>query len=267
MQTTTAAKLGEVDMLAQYAKFDPLHALDGLFVPRVKEGAMLDVSATVAGAAVSFTGPQLGADHQSVLLALVARAGNQKPTQDPAALQPVGVVKDEKVMCVTVTKYQLLLDAGMSANGGKDYRRLLSILDDMSVVTMHREATLGPTSTRLIAYHQDDSGLHVLLNWRLSWSIAEDQFCYVDLEERRALKCPVARIMHTWLSVYVRQGSKLARNGAKIETLMRHVYSYDLMSGSAQRERKRRFLASLAAIVALESWSISVGRIIEITRS
>lgn len=254
-------------MLAQYAKFDPLHALDGLFVPRVTAGAMLDVKATVAGAAVSFTGPQLGADHQSVLLALVARAGNQKPTHEPVALQTTGCVRDEKVICVTVTKYQVLQDAGMSVGGGKDYRRLLSLLDDMSAVTMHREATKGPTSTRLISYRQDDAGIHVLLNWRLSWAISEDQFCYVDLEERRALKCPVARIMHAWLSVYVRQGSKLAKNGAKIETAMRHVYSYDLPHGSAYRERKRRFLASLMSIDALEAWKIKLGSVIEIERS
>lgn len=254
-------------MLAQFAKFDPLHALDGLFVPRVTAGAMLDVSATVAGASVKFDGPQLGADHQSVLLALVARAGNQKPAHDSTALQPEGVVRYEKVISVTVTKYQLLQDAGMSAKGGKDYQRLLSLLDDMSAVTMHREATLGPTSTRLIAYSENDAGIHVLLNWRLSWSVAEDQFCYVDLEERRALKCPVARIMHTWLSVYVRQKSKLARNGAKIETLMRHVYPHDLQSGSAQSHRKRRFLASLMSIAALEAWQIKLGSVIEIERS
>jgi hypothetical protein len=179
-------------------------------------------------------------------------------------------VTDEKVMCVTVTKYQLLRDAGMSVNGGKDYRRLLSLLDDLAAVTMHREATRGPTSTRLISFERNsDVGLPllILLNWRLSWAIAEDQFCYVSLEERRALKCPVSKVLHTWLSVYVRQGSKLAKNGAKIETLMRHVYPHYLQSGSPLRERKRRFLASLAAIAALESWNISVGRIIEINRS
>lgn len=256
--------------VSKFAKLDPAHVLDGLFVPTVQKGqALYDVCSPFNGGEISFKGVQLSVSHQSVLLAIAARTGRQPKaeglliagTADDllAQLAPTGQAREQDFSLVKTSAYGLLVDAGMET-GASDYHRLRELLHDMSTVVMYRGFKgHGGTSKLLSFQHQEDKFI-VSLNWRLTDAIFGGQNIHVSLTERHQLSdSPVAKILHTWLSAYIRPGQSLmAGRGAEVDTLVRHVWGKRPASDGTLKQRRRRIRDALGAIKDLRGWTTSI---------
>lgn len=262
--------------VSRYAKLDPAHVLDGLFVPVAKAGeALYKVEGTFKGGNVKFEGVQLDVRHQSVLLAVMARgarAGKDKLLIDGSAsdlqalqarldLNLKGSAKDASIGAVKCTAYALLKDAGMNL-GKKDYEELRKILTQLSTVTLYRSVNgKWGTSSLISGAGGDENGnIVVNINWRLAKAITGGQSVHVSLNERQELSSsPVAKILHTWLSAYVRPGSQLmAGKGAELDTLASHVWGSRACSESVKSNRRVRIREALACIDKLTGWTTHV---------
>jgi hypothetical protein len=258
---------------SKYSKVDPAHILDGLFVPRRKKGeALYDVEGPFDGGKISFKGVQLGVQHQSVLFAVAARTGRQKKcdglvvngTSDDllasqkSLFQLTGPAEDKDFSRVECSAYALLKDAGMGDSKG-DYERLKELLHEMATVTLRREVNGKGGTSRLLSYQCIDDRLIVSLNWRMTDAIFGGQNIQISLHERNQLSSPVSKILHTWLSAYVRRGASLmAGRGAAIDTLLNHVYGKRPCKDSAKRNRRQYVRAALKEIGNIEGWGVEL---------
>lgn len=256
--------------VSKFAKLDPAHVLDGLFVPTAQKGmALYDVCGQFGAGEISFKGVQLSVAHQSVLLAIAARTGRQPKAEGLliagaaddllAQLTPTGRAKEQEFSLVKTTAYGLLVDADMKT-GASDYHKLRELLHDMSTVVMYRGIKgHGGTSKLLSFQHQEDKFI-VSLNWRLTDAIFGGQNIHVSLTERHQLSdSPVAKILHTWLSAYIRPGQSLmAGRGAEVDTLVRHVWGNRPASEATLRKRRGRIRESLEAINGLRGWATAI---------
>ena len=76
--------------------------------------------------------------------------------------------------------------------------------------------------------------------------------------ERHHLKGSVARLLHAWLSAHVRQGfSLMDGQGAKLDTLARHVWGKRPVSAGAIRKRRVVLREAIEEIGKLEGWAAS----------
>lgn len=253
-----------------FAMLDPAHLLDGLFTPTAyKDQTLFQVEADYDDKHIRFEGPQLSATHQSVLLAIVARAARQpgkgesiiashsdgKHAKLLDLLNPTGVACNQPITILKCAPYALLSDAGMGT-GGKDYKLLLRLLTKISSVTMHRVEGRRAISSRLISFQADSDQLIIALNWRLSSSINGEQNSPVSLKERRALgKDPVAKILHAWFCGYTRLGKRMGfENGVKIDTLIRHVWGKRPFSEAVSKKRRVAIKRAVNKINELPGW-------------
>lgn len=120
-------------MKSSFAKVDPAHFMDGLWVPKAKKGdALYEVEGPYDNGFIRFAGVQLTAKHQSVLFALAARTaqfgkqqghleirgsendleGRQSSLFD--LVDSPGIAKDKEYSRVSTTAYALLNDAGFN---------------------------------------------------------------------------------------------------------------------------------------------------------
>jgi hypothetical protein len=267
--------------ISEFAMFDPGHLLDGLFTPTSNDHMRLyEVSGTHNKKPLRFSGPQLSSAHQSILLSIVAITARQKiddalispGTKDGKhkklldMLEPVGEAIKKNVSVVTCTRYSLLKDAGM-ARGGREYELLMKLLQQMNEVRLH--AGTKDVSTRLIVFCLDGETLTISLNWRLTDAIFENQNVNISLSERRELSSSrVAKVLHVWLSGYIRPGGELmAGKGAKIDTLIKHVWGKRLCSPDDMKSRRNSIKKALLLINELSAWEvITKGSVVKIKR-
>lgn len=262
--------------VSSFAKLDPAHVLDGLFVPITKTGeALYKVEGTFKGGVIKFEGVQLDVKHQSVLLAIMARgarAGKDKVVIDGSAtdlqarqarlsLSVDGSAQESKMGSVKCTAYALLKDAGME-DSKKGYADLKKILTQLATVKLYRSANghWGVSSIIGNVGGDDDGNLIVTINWRLAGALTGGQNVHVSLNERHALSSsPVAKILHTWLSAYIRPGGQLmAGRGAEVDTLIRHVWGNRPCSDGVMKQRRMRIREALDHISRLEGWTARV---------
>lgn len=271
--------------LSKYARFDPAFAIDGLFTPTARKGhALYDVGREYDGGEISFEGVQLTAAHQSVLLAVCARTGRnglqvRGTKKDPlgsqfglgfdgdqeaaakniTALRSKGEAEDEETAIVECSAYAILADAGMD-HGGNNYATLSKLLTQLATVVMYRRVGKRGGSSNLLSFDHQGDRMSIALNWRLAASILGDQQnVRVSLYERQKLKGSVSRLLHAWLSCYVRQGySLMDGQGAKLDTLARHIWGKRPASAGVDRNRRTELRKAIQEIGQLSGWIASV---------
>ena len=271
--------------VSKFARVDPMFMTDGLFVPTARKGqALYEVGREYDQGEVVFKGVQLTAAHQSVLLAVCARTGrngllvkgtkddtlgnqmsldffeNSKAGRDAlAALQAVAEAERKDKTLVECSAYSLLLDAGMET-GGKDYKKVADLLSDLATVVLYRRVGKRGAASNLLSFVHNGDKMSIALNWRLAESIlGEAQNIQVSLMERHNLAGSVARLLHAWLSAHVRQGfSLMDGQGAKLDTLARHVWGSRPVSDSVKRNRRSELRKAIEEIGRLEGWAAVV---------
>ncbi len=242
--------------VSSFAKVDPAHLLDGLFTPISKKGeALYEVEGSFDGLAIAFKGVQMSAAHQSLLLAISARTARQNKansvlvTRDSNNLYQkniqqlalTGKAEELDVSIVKCTAYSLLVDAGMG-DSGRSYNLMINMLHEMSTVTMYRGSGLKGGTSKLLSFVHNGNQFVVSFNWRMADAIFGKQNVQVSLHERNYLKkSSVAQILHAWLSGHIRLGGQLmAGRGAKIDTLIRHVWGNRPSSDEVTKKRRAR---------------------------
>ncbi len=253
-----------------YARFDPAHLLDGLFVPtRGKKRERLYVAPRdFDGVLIGYQGfEQLGADDQSVLLAIAAQLGidgdfigDNPPgpvAQELRSLMDFKIdFKDENgqdqefdreelLASRQTTLRSLLIDAGYKeVDGGRALADMKNILNRLSNAQIRERSRNGwDRRCNLVSASFDDQTgkTYIAINPRLTKAVFHGQCVKISLFERNVLDGDVAKILHSWLSSNIRPGWALGRgNGARIDTLATHVWgpAWEAMPAN-QKSRKR----------------------------
>lgn len=254
--------------VSKYAKIDPAFFADGLFVPRANKNRAINIEQSWSNGIIRFRGVQLGAVHQSVLLAICARAGRNgelivKGTKEDLhamqieLLQCTDDAKDADTAIVKATAYSLLVDAGLGGSG-TSYERLLQYLIDMQSLVLYRQskALKKGGGSNLLKFSHEGDYFQISLNWRLANAILGDsQYVKISLFERNQLVEPVAKILHAWLSAFVRLGQPLGvGNGVYVDTLLSHIWGNDDPSSDTIRHRRIRVKSALREINGVNNW-------------
>lgn len=256
--------------VSSFAKVDPAHLLDGLFIPTAKKGeALYGVEGAFNNINIAFKGVQLSVAHQSLLLAISSRTARQAKAHSVLVtgsakdlklkqvqnLELTGEAENLDVSIVKCSAYSLLMDAGIGT-GGKSYDEMVKMLHEMSTVTMYRGDVKRGGTSKLLSFTNVGEQVVVSLNWRMAGAILGSQNIQVSLYERIELSdSPVAKILHAWLSGYIRLGGNLmAGRGAEIDTLVRHVWGNRPCSDGVIKQRRLRIREALSAINKLKGW-------------
>lgn len=240
-----------------YTKFDPAHLFDGLFVPTngKKRGRLLVAPRSFGNLEIGFQGfEQLGADDQSILLALTAQLGidgliiDSNP-QGPVSRQlRLGLDFNDDDGAPLASKRtslrSLLIDAGHNpdtstekAKASLNRLRATQIREINSISGWDRVCNLISVS-----YNHKSGEIYVAANPRLTSAVFKGHHIKISLFERNTLVSEVAKILHCWLCSNIRLGHKLGcGNGAHVDTLAPHVWGQaDWVSASRKVRSTRR---------------------------
>jgi hypothetical protein len=261
--------------ISRYAKLDPAIFTDGLFVPKANKNKAISIEREWDGGVIRFRGVQLGVAHQSVLLALCARAGrsgelivkgskNDLHATQIDLLECMGDAQDAATAIVDVTAYSLLIDADMG-DGGTSYERLIQYLIELQSLVVYRKSKHLDKggSSNVLKFSHSGSCFRISLNWRLANAILGDsQYVQISLLERNQLSDPVAKILHAWLSSNVRMGQTLGgENLVLLDTLISHVWGKCGQDGPSSgpssnviRQRRLKLKRALASINGVNDW-------------
>ncbi|WP_051240765.1 replication protein C, IncQ-type [Tepidiphilus margaritifer] len=273
---------------SSYARFDYAHLFDGVFVPTsgTKRGRLFVPPRTFDNVEISFYGyEQLGADDQSVFLAVAAQLGigggvakSETPTGDELRRKIFSETVDDgsRVAAIRTSLRAIARDAGYGA-GGVDLKIVHKCLHRLGC-TIVREFGAYEAGHRVdrrcmllsSKIEIDTKEVVIAANPRLTRSIyGEQQHIKVSLIERNALESEVAKILHAWLCAVVRPGGILGRDGVLIDTLMPHVWGAQCAEASApvRSNRRARIRDALVEIAQRTRWRIDLSRhLVYITR-
>ena len=243
---------------AAYAKMDAAHLFDGLFVPTKgkKRDRLFVEQRDFGGMKIGFQGfEQLGADDQSILLALSAQLGIEGLTIEP---QPKGEISKQLRLALDFEKTDdapiatkrtslrsLLVDAGYNEDKSTAFvKASLNRLANSQI----READLKTGWDRRcnlisVSFNNLTDEIHVAANPRLTSAVFKGQHVKISLFERASLDSEVAKILHSWLCSNIRLGKALGNgNGAHIDTIAPHVWGnrqWNELSKQSQSQKRK----------------------------
>lgn len=268
---------------SEFVKWDLGHMADGLFVPmrgRSYKKLKTDTRHELSGHELHFMGFEpLGGVEQSMLMSVAAQTSMNAmliapDTTGPNSrqlfldLQGSGDAARSSVGYAHTSRYRLLVDAGIDPEDTKNLarchealKRLANVQLAISDIRGSKPRLLGQQN--LFGYQvQSDGSYRCALNWRLTEAVVGDlQHARVSLLERAEIRSEVGKILHAWLSSYIRPGAELtAGRGAGVDRLVEHVWAQpvDDLSRSQLSKRRANIRAALDEIAALDGWRASV---------
>jgi len=250
-----------------YAKFDPAHVFDGLFVPTngKKRDRLLVKPRRFGKIEIGFQGfEQPGADDQSILLALSAQLGIDGLMIDNAPTGPIArqlrmdlrFNRDDgaRVASKRTSLRSLLIDAGHHPDTSTEKaKESLNRLRATQIREIDRD-TGWDRSCNLISvqFNHKTGEIYVAANPRLTGAVFRGQHVKVSLFERNNLESETAKLMHCWLCSNIRLGHSLGNgSGAHINTLAPHVWgsaSWETASAKVKSVRRGQLRAALDEI-------------------
>lgn len=239
-----------------YARFDPAHVFDGLFVPTngKKRQRLLVELRRFGKLEIGFQGfEQLGADDQSILLALSAQLGIDGLMIDDAPPGPIAKQlrldlrfnQDDGAPLASkrTSLRSLLIDAGYNPDTSTDKaKESLNRLRATQIREVNRETGWDRVCNLIsVSFNHKTGEIHVAANPRLTKAVFRGQHVKVSLFERNELKSEVAKLLHCWLCSNIRLGQALGNgNGAHIDTLAPHVWGKAAWEGFAAYDRSKK---------------------------
>ena len=276
--------MSQLHTRAAFAKLDPAHLFDGLFVPTsgiaretLKDGRrarprLLVEPRDFGGVQIGYQGyEQLGADDQSVLLAVAAQLGIDGQVIDANPPGPVGqqlrtamdfrdgqgqpLDRGERLVSRRTSLRSLLIDAGYrDFDSGKAFACIRASLNRLRNAQIRERDSHGwDRACNVISaeFNEETREVHVAANPRLTASIFSGQNIQVSLYERTELESEAGKILHAWLCSHVRLGENLGNgNGAHLDTLAPHVWGpwHGRASRKVKSVRRGLLRAALAEI-------------------
>lgn len=239
-----------------YAKLDPAHLFDGLFVPTKgkKRGRLLVEPRRFGDLEVGFQGfEQLGADDQSILLALTAQLGIDGLVIDATPPGPISQQlrlaldfdRDDGAPLATkrTSLRSLLLDAGYNPEiGTKKVKDSLNRLASAQIREINRQTGWDRRCNLIsVKFNHHTGETYVATNPRLTSAVFSGQHVKVSLFERNELETEPAKLLHCWLCSNIRLGKALGNgNGAHLDTLGPHIWGRAWEGFSASDRSKKR---------------------------
>lgn len=251
-------------MRFEYALQEPLMAIAPVFValqkgPRKK----LDVTYESDGLTLQWRGPDaLGMLEQSVLLGMVAMAGQQKLRLSLAqpgntgrslvsglALNGAHPITDLVVLKASWKK--LAAAAGYKTTGGQNVRLIKAGVKRLAETTIWENRSGMEFQSRILSWMKGDKeGVTIALNCRATDALCGGQYVKISLSERHILPDDATKALHAWLSAHIRPGSVRSYTIAKLQS---HVWQ-GTATGSTLRTRLGKLHAALLAIGELPFW-------------
>lgn len=226
-----------------YAKMDPAHLFDGLFVPTrgKKRDRLLVPLRSFGDLEIGFQGfEQLGADDQSILLAITGQLGinglviEENPDGQTAKDLRTSIMlgKDDgsELAGKRTSLRSLLIDAGYKdVDGGQSLAMVKASLNRLANAQIREvnKKTGWDRRCNLISvrFNHETGEIFVAANPRLTGAVFRRQYVQISLFERNLLEAEVAKILHAWLCSNIRLGHELGNgNGAHLDTLAPHVW-------------------------------------------
>ena len=239
-----------------YAKFDPAHVFDGLFVPTngKKRGRLFVKPRRFGDLEIGFQGfEQLGADDQSILLALSAQLGIDGLMIDDDPPGPIAkqlrldlkFKNDDGALLASkrTSLRSLLIDAGHNPNTSTEKaKESLNRLNNVQIREINH-ATGWERACNLISasFNHKTGEVYVAANPRLTGAVFRGQHVKVSLFERNELESEAAKLLHCWLCSNIRLGRSLGNgNGAHIDTLAPHVWGKTAWEGFSKQSKSQK---------------------------
>lgn len=249
---------------AAFAMLDPSHLFDGMYIPtkgKKRTSQKLGPYDCSNKIITIRSHEQLGVDDQSMNLAIAAQIGiNGNTFEEPKGeissllkkeMQIIGV-ENSTLAAMKTSLRSLMIDAGYnSPDSGKSLREARECLDRLRLTNIREydpETGWDRSANLISVYFNHKTGeVFVAVNPRLTEAIFFGQDTRISLFERNLLSSEPAKLIHCWLSSYVRQGKSLAQgNGAYLDTLAPHVWGPNNENESRQVRSKRRNLLAKA---------------------
>lgn len=240
--------------------------------------AKLEVEFEWMGATLRFVGPnQLDIGDQSVLLAVlqVAQAELTEARIHGDVLGHAKLAKfldhrgspgawEENVLVRTSVRRLASLAKDCGSTGGSSTTQVQESLTRLTETTVWSSVGRTKASSRLLAWEVgDDEKVLLSVNWRLVAALCGRAYSKVCIDERRALPMSVAKAIHFMWSCQIQENGGLQY---RLSTLQSHIWG-DCPSPAALRKRRERLLEALAAVGALEGWSLDVqGELVKVRR-
>lgn len=277
-----------------FSNVEGTHSIDGLWVPtngvptelltdeKTRRRPRLVVPAkALYGTRIAFEGTEmLGADDQSVFLAICAQAGandrilieGDVEIDSDLARHRAGLLipiisgrANAPVISVVTSFYRIARDAGMAGpdKRGAEIRESLRRLQAVTVteiilvnsVDESGRPVLNPetgeqvthavnSTSRLLSYEYDvdTKKTTITINPRQTNALLGEQKIQVSLSERRRLTGEVPKLLHFWLCAYVRLGAWLgvSDSGASIDKLVKHIWNEPIKPEGALESRLKK---------------------------
>lgn len=242
-----------------YARLDPAHVFDGLFVPTKgkKRGRLLVEPRRFGKLEIGFQGfEQLGADDQSILYALTAQLGIERIVIDATSVGPVSkqlrlaldFSQDDGVQLASkrTSLRSLLIDAGYqdpeSGRALKAAKESLNRLANTQIREINRQTGWDRRCNLIsVSFNRKTGEIYIAANPRLTGAVFQEQYVKVSLFERNELETEVAKVLHAWLCSNIRLGRALGNgNGAHLDTFGPHVWGGAAWEGFAASDRSKK---------------------------
>ncbi len=256
-------------LLTNHARLEQTHALAGLFsaIPRGERQRRI-VRYSPPGTREIWTFAEfwsLGADDLTVLLtvlSLVAQPEGKRLTADKATrvLALEGEARQDTLSLAT-TRRTLTREAGWEWSG-KRGRLLIESLERLAHVTLDVERdgivmSRGQLLARAVRTAHDGPILIAISPYLAQVIDGGRAWARISLEEHRQLTTDTARLLHAWLSSWLRPGHQ---GKASVTTLLQHVWPDDgqpIPEGTLRR-RRHDIRAALREISCLHGWRVGV---------
>lgn len=259
-----------------YSRFDPAHLFDGLFVPTSgrKRGRLYVPPKQFGDTVISFQGfEELGADDQSVLLAISAQLGvdglvikhDVEVGEIAQELQLRIALKDDLKSDLASKKTSLrsiFYDAGYEIESGAAFDAIKRCLNRLANAQIREIDSRGwDRRCNLIAvkFNHQNGDIFIAANPRLTEAIFHGQHVKISLYERNQIKGEVAKILHAWLCSNIRLGS--AMPSVKIDTLLPHIYGQERLERASPRQMssfRQQTKRALKEISNKTDWKITI---------
>ncbi|MDD1975440.1 replication protein C, IncQ-type [Pseudomonas tussilaginis] len=239
-----------------YARIDPAHVFDGLFVPTKGKthGRLLVEPRRFGKLEIGFQGfEQLGVQDQSILLALTAQLGIARLVIDATSMGPVSKQlrlaldfnQDDGAPLASKRTFlrSLLIDAGYNPDTSTDKAKdSLNRLRATQIREIDRETGWDRVCNLIsVNFNHKTKEIYVAANPRLTGAVFRGQHVKISLFERNELESEVAKLLHCWLCSNIRLGQALGNgNGAHLDTLAPHVWGRVAWEGYSKQSKSQK---------------------------
>ncbi len=253
----------------RFAMQDPALTSARLFraMPKNEMMKSLEYRAEYGGWDMKFRGPKkLGVTHQSVFFAILSILGEFGDLLSPNTSEHHSQLR-EGLDAVDASE----LDGGNRAHGHNchwGYTTLTELagiigmsnltaikrcIEDLSAVTLIAKSNGVEMSQSFLSYLKQGQKLAIAINWRAAAAIAKEAgYTYINLDDRKTLETDASKVLHVWLSTYLRPGRHMKRT---LDEIGGYIWG-EAANDSTRWRRRKKAMQAVNEIGDLKNWDV-----------